>query len=107
MLDEDLSEDVDGSQSAQRDGSVTRPHQIDPKYAGQVSWTHPVHETLLRHLRGATVMLSTITLFYLSGGCASCPVWTVQVEPDDMAHKYLCIIMLYRDTQYIQDISVF
>lgn len=74
VLDEDLSEDVDGSQSAQRDRDVTRPHQIDPEYAGQVCWTHPVHKALLRHLRGATSVPNTITLFYFSGRCVSCPV---------------------------------
>lgn len=51
VLDEDLGEDVDGRQSADRHRAVTRPHQVDPKHAGQVGRAHPVDDALLRHLR--------------------------------------------------------
>lgn len=50
VLDEDLCEDVDGGQSAEGHRAVTWPHQVDPKHAGQVRRTHPVHDALLGHL---------------------------------------------------------
>lgn len=59
VLDEDLSEDVDGGQSAKGHGAVTRPHQVDPKHAGQVRRTHPVHNALLGHLMRNPTSLHT------------------------------------------------
>lgn len=50
VFDEDLGEDVDGHQSAQRDGAVSRPDQVHPEHAGQVRRTHLVDDALLRHL---------------------------------------------------------
>lgn len=54
MLDEDLSEDVDGRQVAQSDGTLTRPNQIDPEDAGQVGRTHLVNDALEGHLKDTT-----------------------------------------------------
>ncbi len=50
MFNEDLGEDVDGSQRRQRDGAVTRPQQVHSEHAGQIRRTHLVHDALLRHL---------------------------------------------------------
>ena len=51
MLDENLSEDVDGRQSSQRDGTMARPNQVHPEHTGQIRRTHLVHNALLRHLK--------------------------------------------------------
>lgn len=50
VFDEDLREDVDGSQSAERDRTVTRPNQVHPENTGQVGRTHLVDDALLGHL---------------------------------------------------------
>lgn len=50
VFDEDLCEDVDGSQSGERDRAVTRPNQVHPENTGQVRRTHLVDDALLRHL---------------------------------------------------------
>lgn len=50
VLDQDLGEDVDGGQGAERHGALTRPHQVDPEHAGQVGGAHPVNDALLGHL---------------------------------------------------------
>lgn len=50
VFDEDLGEDVDGCESAQRDGAVARPHHVDPEDARQVGRAHLVDDALLGHL---------------------------------------------------------
>lgn len=52
VLDEELSEDVDGGQSGQGDGAVTRPDQVHAKNTRQVRWRHLVYDAFLRHLKG-------------------------------------------------------
>lgn len=50
VFDEDLGEDVDGCERAQRDGAVARPHHVDPEDARQVGRAHLVDHALLGHL---------------------------------------------------------
>lgn len=59
VFDEDLGEDVDGHQGAQRDGAVSRPDQVHPEHAGQVRRTHLVHDALLRHLKTTQRLISS------------------------------------------------
>lgn len=49
VFNEDLSKDVDGHQSGQRDGTLPRPNQVHPENTGQVRWTHLINNALLRN----------------------------------------------------------
>lgn len=63
MFDQDLGEDVDGSQSRQRDRTLTRPNQVHPEHTGQVRRTHLVDDAFLRHLRIHSHKLFTFQTF--------------------------------------------
>lgn len=47
VLDEQLCEYVERSDSAQRDPAVTGPHQVHPKHARQVGGAHLIEDALL------------------------------------------------------------
>lgn len=50
MLDDELREDVDGGQGAERHRAVVGPNQVDAKHTGQVGRAHLVDDALLRNL---------------------------------------------------------